>query len=83
MDVRTGGPWTLSESEAHINYLELLAALKALQCFTVTLKDSAVELRLDNTTAVSYVNRLGGASPKNYARSHCASLIGASIDACH
>ena len=83
MDVRTGGPWTLSESGAHINYLELLAALKALQCFTVTLKDSAVELRLDNTTAVSYVNRLGGASPKNYARSHCASLIGASIDACH
>ena len=49
----------MSESGAHINYLELLVALKALQCLTVTLKDSAVELRLDNTTAVSYVNRLG------------------------
>ncbi|KZS01590.1 Uncharacterized protein APZ42_001707, partial [Daphnia magna] len=60
MDVKTGGPWALSERNEHINYLELLAALKALQCFTATLKDSTVELRLDNTSAVSYVNRLGG-----------------------
>ena len=65
MDVQTGGPWLLSERGEHINYLELLAALKALQCFTATLRDSAVELRLDNTSAVSYINRLGGCRSKN------------------
>lgn len=60
MDVKTVGPYALSERSEHISYQELLVALKALKCFTATLKDSAVDLRLDNTSKVSYINRLGG-----------------------
>ena len=64
-DVRTGGPWAEGEIGQHINFLELLAALKALQCFTATLTDTAVELKIDNTSAVSYINRLGGCKSEN------------------
>jgi hypothetical protein len=64
-DLRTGGPWTRDESKEHINFLELLAALKALQCFTATARDTTIELRMDNTSAVSYVNRMGGCKSAN------------------
>ncbi len=47
----------MDEVGHHINFLELLAAL---QCFTDKLTDTPVELRIDNTSAVSYINRLGG-----------------------
>ena len=33
-----GGCWTKDESKEHINFLELLAALKALQCFTAAVQ---------------------------------------------
>ncbi len=58
-EVRTGGPWTASDLNRLINELELLAALKTLQCFTSSLSNASVEIKMDNTTAVSYVNRLG------------------------
>ncbi|KZS02504.1 Uncharacterized protein APZ42_000435 [Daphnia magna] len=58
--IRTGGPWSRAESNYHINQLELLAALKGLECFTATNFGSTVELNIDNTTAVSYINKLGG-----------------------
>ena len=45
--VRTGGPWTSAEEKAHINELEILAALKALECFTASSKDLMVELFLE------------------------------------
>ena len=64
-EVRTGGPWSEGEIGQHINFLELLAALKALQCFTVTLTDTASELKIDKTSAVSYINRLGGCKSEN------------------
>ena len=57
---RTGGPWSQEEQEMHINCLELLAAILAVQSF---LKDQAgvsVVLQLDNQTAVAYINNLGG-----------------------
>ncbi|KZS07400.1 Uncharacterized protein APZ42_028944 [Daphnia magna] len=59
-DVKTGGPWSLTESKYHIIELELLAALKGLECFTAASFGSAVVLRIDNTAAVSYINNLGG-----------------------
>jgi hypothetical protein len=34
------GGWTKDESKEHINFLELLAALKALQCFSAAVHDS-------------------------------------------
>ena len=55
----TGGRWSLSESNNHINFLELLAAFLALQSF-VSQSNIHVRLKLDNTTAVSYINNMGG-----------------------
>ena len=53
------GPWTLSELDLHINALEFLATLKTLECFISSVKDCAVTIEVDNSTAVSYINRLG------------------------
>ena len=50
---------SLSESNNHINFLELLAAFLALQSF-VSQSNIHVRLKLDNTTAVSYINNMGG-----------------------
>ncbi len=59
-DIKTGGPWTASEGLLHINHLEMLAALKAFECFTTSSFSTSIGLRVDNTSAVSYINRLGG-----------------------
>ena len=58
--VHTGGPWSPEESQWHINCLETLAAFHAVRCFVRDKKSITVLLRLDNTTAVAYVNKLGG-----------------------
>ena len=44
----------------HINELELLAAFHAVRSFAECLRDCAVHLILDNTTAVAYINKSGG-----------------------
>lgn len=60
-DVKTGGRWNSSEKENHINYLELLAIYYALKSFQVELNNySHVKILTDNTTAVSYLNKMGG-----------------------
>lgn len=56
----TYGAWDKAERSAHINYLELVAAFYALRCFAVTKYDCEILLRIDNTTAVAYINRMGG-----------------------
>jgi len=43
----------------HINHLELLAALFGLKCFASNLFNCNVLCRIDNTTAISYINRMG------------------------
>lgn len=58
--VKAFGFWDKNERKKHINYLELLAAFFAVKCFTSNLSSCEVLLRLDNTTAISYVNRAGG-----------------------
>ncbi len=65
LDVKTGGPWSGSEIGRHINNLEILAALKALECFASSLFDCTIEIEIDNTTAVSYINKLGGCRSKD------------------
>lgn len=57
---RTGGQWTAAERANHINYLELLAVLFGLKSFAGNLTHCDILLRVDNTTAISYVNRMGG-----------------------
>lgn len=57
---KTHGLWAASEQELHINHLELLAVLFGLKCFAHDLADCDILLRIDNTTAISYINRMGG-----------------------
>ena len=59
-EVRTGGLWSQMEKKLHINCLELLAGSFAVKSFTKNRLCAHVRLRMDNTTAVAYVNRLGG-----------------------
>jgi len=42
-----------------INYLELLAVFHGLRCFASHLDNSNVLLRVDNSAALSYINRMG------------------------
>ena len=58
--VRTGGPWSQSEQQLHINCLELLAATLAVKSFLKDQEGSSVLLQLDNQTAVAYINNMGG-----------------------
>ncbi|CAH0549561.1 unnamed protein product [Brassicogethes aeneus] len=57
---RVLGQWSENERSHHINYLELLAAFFALKCFASHKSNLNILLRIDNTTALSYVNRMGG-----------------------
>ena len=60
----TGGPWSPQEKEWHINFLELLAATLALKTFVKNKKGISVLLKIDNTTAVAYINHQGGTVSK-------------------
>ena len=53
-----------SMSSSHINYLELLAAFFALKAFCLNCQCCTVQLQLDNSTAVTYINNMGG-GPQN------------------
>ena len=64
-DVNTGGRWSVEESKEHINYLELMAAFLALQSFESKITDKVVLLKLDNVTAVSYINAMGGSRSRS------------------
>ena len=59
---KTGGRWMQSESVYHINVLELLAAFIGLKSLCREVQDSHVQLLMDNTTAVAYVNHMGGST---------------------
>ena len=60
----TGGRWNEDELQrAHnneINYLETLAVGFALRAYCSENSDIHVLLRIDNTTAVAYINKMGG-----------------------
>lgn len=57
---RANGRWKIDESSFHINHLELLAVFLGLKCFASTYTNCSILLRVDNTTALYYVNRMGG-----------------------
>lgn len=58
----------MNESEEHINYLEILSAFNGLKCSLKTEKSCEILLRIDNTTAISCINRLGSIQ---YPRMKC------------
>lgn len=53
------GLWSESEKQQHINFLELLAAFFGLKCFASEFSNCHILLRIDNTTAIAYINRMG------------------------
>lgn len=57
---RSSGFWSTSEAINHINLLELRAAFIGLKCFASDLRNKEILLRIDNMTAISYINRMGG-----------------------
>ena len=54
------GRWTPAESANSINYLELLAVFYTLITVFHCEKGSHISFQSDNTTAVSYINDMGG-----------------------
>ena len=54
------GSWTVAEQSMHINALELKAILLVLQVFTPFLQGKHIKAYCDNTTAIYYVNEMGG-----------------------
>lgn len=57
---KAGGRWMPSEATLHINVLELKAAFFALKCFCSNVTNQHIRIFIDNTTAVSYINNMGG-----------------------
>jgi hypothetical protein len=51
--------WTACEKSQHINVLELMAIFNGLKAFPFP-NHSHILIRTDNTTALSYVNKVGG-----------------------
>jgi hypothetical protein len=54
------GYWTAAERLLHINELELLAIEMGLRSFLPQVRHKVLLLRVDNTTAVAYLNHQGG-----------------------
>ena len=56
---QTGGHWDYAEVQSNINVLELKATLLALQSIAREKANIHVRLKMDNTTAVNYVSKMG------------------------
>lgn len=56
MNQNAGGRCTTNESSYHINSLELLAAVFALQSFASHRKSICVKIKLDSSSGVAYIN---------------------------
>lgn len=57
---KVGGFWSVADRKRHINQLELIAAHNALKTFAVDCKNCSILMRVDNTTAIAYINKMGG-----------------------
>lgn len=58
--IRTGGEWSASEQEHHINILELKACQLTLQSFCKHITNKHVRVYMDNTVSCAYVTKFGG-----------------------
>ncbi len=61
--LKANGLWSEEEKMSHINFKELHAAFLCLRSFVKGGKATHVRLELDNTTAVAYINNMGGKFP--------------------
>ena len=63
----TGAPWKDTDDLLHINVLELTDACFALSKLATTARSTHIRLKLDNLTALAYINKMGGThSPECY-----------------
>lgn len=60
-----GNQRTPEEAAHHINYLELLAILLTLKALCWDCANSHIQVQCDNTTAVCYINNMGGSKSLN------------------
>ena len=56
-NMSSGGHCSVEESKLHNNVLELLAAYHTLQIYCKNMFDTSVHLKVDNTTAVAWINK--------------------------
>ena len=56
----TSGTWTSTESDLHINILELKAVILSLSTFINEISDNNIYIYSDNSTTVHYINKIGG-----------------------
>ena len=56
---RKYGHWTEDQKKFHINYLELLAIKLGLAELVDHLSNCRILIRVDNTTAMAYINKMG------------------------
>ena len=73
--VNTGGAWCTEEKRLHINCLELLAGSFAIKTFCKNRVVAHVKLLMDNTSAIAYINKMGG--------THSQTLADLAIDLWH
>ena len=59
-EISFNGKWNTSESKLHINALELLAIWMSLRAIRSTICNKNIVVMSDSTTAVSYINNMGG-----------------------
>ncbi len=59
---QVGGRWTTEEKLNHINVLEMMAIFFALKALSSQIVNRHVRVLSDSSTAVCYVNNMGGKS---------------------
>ena len=59
-DRKTQGFWDEAEANTDNNVLELKACLLGLQAFCLDIENCHVQIQTDNTTALAYINHMGG-----------------------
>ena len=64
----TGGLWSEDERSHHINRLELKGSAFAVKAFAKERSNIHLRLRMDNTTAIAYVNHMGGTISQSLAQ---------------
>ena len=68
MDIQTGGLWLDEEWVTYINCFELPVGAFAVRGPGKASKDIHIRLRMDNTTAISYINKIGGTHSHTFAK---------------
>ena len=64
MGMETRRKWSAEERKLHINILELLVVKNAILAFTKEKTINAIHIQTDNTTALSYLLKMGGTTDK-------------------